>query len=249
MHITGSPDGGPVRPGLGMTDMATGLYTHGAIMAALYSRERTGESQRISASLFETQISLLINVGADWLNRGVDGKRYGAAHPSIVPYNTWECSDGQWLTVAANNDRQFHILCERVGRPELIKDERFKTNAKRVEHRSLMDEVFEEAFRSKSCEGWLRMLEGSGLAHGPVNTIQNAFEHPQTQARGMVRPVDWDAVRSGDWQSIGPAVEFEKTKATIKSTPPTLGEHTNVVLREVGYANEKIEDLRRRCIV
>lgn len=249
MHITGSPEGGPVRPGLGMTDMATGLYTHGAIMAALYSRDRTGEGQYISASLFETQISLLINVGADWLNRGVEGKRYGAAHPSIVPYNTWRCKDGQWLTVAANNDRQFRTLCERVGRPELAEDERYATNANRVEHRALMDEVFEGAFRSKTCEEWLRELDGSGLAHGPVNTIQKAFDHPQTKARDMVRPVEWDAVRSGQWQSIGPAVKFEKTRAATESRPPTLGEHTEEVLRGLGYPYAKIEDLRRRSIV
>lgn len=93
MHITGHPEGAPVRPGLGMTDMSTGLYAHGAIMAALWSREHTGKGQKISASLFETQMALLINVGANWLNLGIEGKRYGAAHPSIVPYNTWRCKD------------------------------------------------------------------------------------------------------------------------------------------------------------
>lgn len=249
MHITGHPDGGPVRPGLGMTDMSTGLYTHGAIMAALYSRDRTGKGQHISSSLFETQISLLINVGANWLNRGVEGQRYGAAHPSIVPYNTWKCRDGLWLTVAANNNRQFRVLCEKINRPELADDNRFATNALRVEHRSLMDEIFDAAFGSKSCEEWLRVLDGSGLAHGPVNTIRKAFEHPQTQARDMVQSVEWEATRSGEWKSIGPPVKFEKTRAEISSRPPLLGEHTEEVLLGLRYSEDKIDTLREKGVV
>lgn len=249
MHITGHSDGSPVRPGLGMTDMATGLYTHGAIMAALYSRDRTGEGQHISSSLFETQISLLINIGANWINRGVEGKRYGAAHPSIVPYNTWECKDGLWLAVAANNDRQFRTLCERLQFSDLPNDERFATNAKRVEHRPLMDEIFDKAFRTKTSEEWLEVLDGSGLAFGRVNTIEKAFEHPQTQARDMVQAMEFDAVQSGLWQSIGPPVKFEKTKAAINARPPLLGEHTNEILASLGYSGKKVEDLRKRGVV
>lgn len=249
MHVTGHPDGAPVRPGLGMTDMASGLYAHGAVMAALYSRDRTGQGQHISASLFETQISLLINVGANWLNRGVEGKRYGAAHPSIVPYNTWECKDGQWLAVAANNDRQFRILCERLGCFDLLDDERFTTNAKRVEHRPLMDEIFDTKFRAKSSEEWLKVLDGSGLAFGSVNTIQKAFEHPQTRAREMIQPVEWEAMVNGLWQSIGPPVKFEKTKAALRSRPPLLGEHRDEILGELGYSQDKIDGLKQRNIV
>jgi succinate--hydroxymethylglutarate CoA-transferase len=249
MHITGHADGPPVRPGLGMTDMATGLYTHGAITAALYSRDRTGQGQHISSSLFETQISLLINIGANWLNRGVEGKRYGAAHPSIVPYNTWECKDGLWLTVAANNDRQFKTLCERLRCFDLLDDERFTTNAKRVEHRLLMDDILDTKFKAKSSEEWLRVLDGSGLAFGSVNTIQKAFEHPQTVARDMIQPMEWDAVHSGCWKSIGPPVKFEKSKTAIKSRPPLLGENTVEVLEELGYSKERIEELQQCRIV
>jgi succinate---hydroxymethylglutarate CoA-transferase len=249
MHVTGHPDGSPVRPGLGMTDMATGLYTHGAIVSALYSRDRTGQGQHISSSLFETQISLLINIGANWLNRGVEGKRYGAAHPSIVPYNTWECKDGHWLAVAANNDRQFRILCERLRCFDLLDDERFATNAQRVENRLLMDDILDAKFKAKSSEEWLKVLDGSGLAFGSVNTIQKAFEHPQTQARDMVQPMEWAAVQSGLWQSIGPPVKFEKTKAAIDSRPPLLGEHTEEILGEIDYSKGKIEDLQQRNIV
>ena len=249
MHVTGHPDGPPVRPGLGMTDMATGLYTHGAIVSALYSRDRTGKGQHISSSLFETQISLLINIGANWLNRGVEGQRYGAAHPSIVPYNTWRCKDGQWLAVAANNDRQFRTLCGRLGRSDLVEDERFTTNAMRVEHRSLMDEIFDTAFASKSSGEWLRILDGSGLAHGSVNTIQKAFEHPQTQARGMVQGLEWEAVKSNEWKAIGAPVKFEKTQARVGPRPPLLGEHTGEILTGLGYSVSEIAEFRRRGVV
>ncbi|KAK5110540.1 hypothetical protein LTR62_005732 [Meristemomyces frigidus] len=246
MHITGHPDGGPVRPGLGMTDMSTGLYMHGAILAALYNREKTGRGQQISASLFETQLSLLINIGANWLNMGVDGKRYGAAHPSIVPYNTWRCEDGVWLALAANNDRQFRKLCSVIERDDLPEDERFATNARRVEHRPLVDEILDAVFASKTSKEWLRVLDGSGLAHGPVNSIQKAFEHPQAGAREMKQTMVWDAVESGEWQAIGPAVKFGETKAAIRQRPPMLGEHTCAVLEEAGYSEEEIELLREK---
>jgi len=244
MHITGYPDGGPVRPGLGMTDMSTGLYTHGAVMAALYSREKTGRGQHISASLFETQLSLLINIGANWLNMGRDGQRYGAAHPSCVPYNTWRCKDGIWLALAANNDRQFKSLCQRIGREEWIEDPRFQTNALRVENRSAMDGVLEETFASRTSEEWLKAFDGAGLAHGPVNTIQKAFEHPQTVARDMMKPVEWDALVSGQWKAIGVPVKFSDTKGAIRSKPPTLGEDTDDVLADAGYSRNEIARLR-----
>jgi len=249
MHITGYPDSGPVRPGLGMTDMSTGLYTHGAVLAALYHREKSGKGQYISSSLFETQISLLINIGANWLNMGVEGERYGAAHPSIVPYNTWKCKDGIWLALAANNDRQYKTLCRLISRTDLADDERFATNAQRVEHRPLMDHVFDNIFATKTSEEWMKVLDGSGLAHGPVNTIQKAFEHPQTAAREMVQAMEWDALASEEWKGIGPPVKFSETKAAIRRRPPKLGEDTVAVLTEAGYGESEIQALLDKGVV
>ncbi|GAB1738355.1 hypothetical protein NU219Hw_g3166t1 [Hortaea werneckii] len=249
MHITGHPDGGPVRPGLGMTDMSTGLYMHGAIMAALYHREKSGKGQHISASLFETQISLLINIGANWLNMGRDGQRYGAAHPSIVPYNTWRCKDGVWLALAANNDRQFRTLCQRIDREDLSRDDRFTTNAQRVEHRADMDGILDSIFASKTSREWIEVLDGSGLAHGPVNSIEKAFEHPQTAARNMIQPMEWDAVSTGEWKGIGVPVKFSETQGSVRRRPPTLSEHTEEILAEVGYTAQDIESLRGKGVV
>ncbi|KAI7182375.1 formyl-coenzyme A transferase [Hortaea werneckii] len=249
MHVTGHPDGGPVRPGLGMTDMSTGLYMHGAIMAALYHREKSGRGQHISASLFETQISLLINIGANWLNMRRDGQRYGAAHPSIVPYNTWRCKEGVWLALAANNDRQFRNLCQRIDREDLSRDERFATNAQRVENREDMDRMFDSIFSSKTSREWMKVLDGSGLAHGPVNSIQKAFEHPQTAARNMIQPMEWDAVATGEWKGIGVPVKFSETEGSVRQRPPTLSEHSDEILAGIGYTAQDIENLRGKGVV
>lgn len=240
MQVTGHPGAPPIRAGLGMTDMATGLYTHGAIMGALYSREQTGRGQYISSSLFETQISMLINVGVNWLNRGLEGQKHGAAHPSAVPYNAWECKNGIWMVVAANSEQQYQILCHKMGRPELIEDERFKTNALRVENRREMDRILAEVFITKTSDEWLAVFDGSGLAHGPVNTIERAFEHPQIAGRDMIMPFEWDALEDGTWKGIGPAVKFSETKAGVQRMPPRLGEHTKEVLESAGMSAEEI---------
>jgi succinate---hydroxymethylglutarate CoA-transferase len=240
MQVTGHPGAPPIRAGLGMTDMATGLYTHGAIMGALYSREKTGRGQHISASLFESQVSMLINVGVNWLNRGIEGQRHGAAHPSAVPYNAWRCKNDIWMVVAANSEQQYQILCRKIDRRELIEDERFKTNALRVENRKAIDDILADIFVTKTSDEWLKVFDGSGLAHGPVNTIQRAFEHPQIEGRDMVLPLEWDALESGSWKGIGPAVKFSETKAEVTRMPPRLGEHTSEVLKEAGYTVEDI---------
>ena len=249
MHITGHADGPPVRPGLGMTDMSKGLYAHGAILAALYARHRTGRGQKIEASLFETQLSLLINVGNAWLNMGQEGKRYGAAHPSIVPYNTYQTKNGEYLALAANTDRQYQILCERLGKMELARDERFKTNQLRVENREVVDGMLDDTFKTKTIEEWLVVLDGSRLAHGPVNSIQKAFEHPQTQARHMVQSLACDELVGGELKAIGVPVKFSETQGSNRSGPPLLGQHTGEVLGGMGYTDDEIARLREQDVI
>ena len=245
MQVTGHPGAPPIRAGLGMLDMSTGLYTHGAIMGALYRREKTGRGQYISASLFETQMSMLINVGVNWLNRGIEGQRHGAAHPSAVPYNAWRCKNDIWMVVAANSEQQYQILCKRIGRPELIEDERFKLNALRVQHRSEMEQILTDIFLTKTSDEWLEVFDGSGLAHGPVNTIERAFAHPQTQPRDMILPLEWDALARGEWKAVGPAVKFSESKTSVRRMPPVLGEHTEDVLKDAGHSEQELQQMRR----
>jgi len=249
MHITGFPDGPPIRPGLGMTDMSTGLLTHGAILAALYARQNTGRGQYISASLFETQLALLTNVGTTWLNTGLEGKRWGAAHPSIVPYNTYQTKEGAWLALGANNDRQFRVLCQRLERTEWATDKRYSTNAARVEEREAVDSMVGELIRQKTTQEWMQVLHGSGLAHGPVNTIGAALQHPQAEAREMVQEVACESWDGEVLKVIGPAVKLSETPARIRRRAPALGEHIEEVLREAGYSAEDVRTLRKDGVV
>ena len=233
LHITGERERGPVRPGIGLTDMSTGLYMHGAIMAALYARERTGEGQRIDGSLFETQVALLSNVALSWLNLGIEAERWGAQHPSIVPYDAFKTKDLHFVC-GATNDKQFAKLVDILGQPELAQDERFSTNGDRVTNRDVLSPILSELFASKSTEEWVVAFEGSGLPYAPINTMERVFDHPQTEARDMVTQVDLPAAASGQIKLLGPAIKFSDTKATIRSVPPLHGEHTNEVLRDMG---------------
>lgn len=241
MHITGEAGRAPVRPGLGMVDMATGLYMHGAILAALRERDQTGRGQKIDASLFETQISLLINVGMNWLNLGLEGQRYGAAHPSIVPYNTFQTADG-WLALGANNDRQWKALCERLGRRDWAENKQFDSNPKRVENREGIERDLEHILKQKTNKEWCEILEGSGLPYGPVNSIEDAFAHPQIEPRSMIQSRQMESF-GGMLNMIGPAVKFSGSGANIRSSAPILGQDTKRIMDELGYSEREIAQL------
>ena len=245
MHCTGHPDSPPVRAAFGMTDMSTGLFAHGAIMAALLERSRSGKGQHISASLWETQLAMTVNVGGNWINRGVEGGRYGAAHPSAVPYNAWACEDGVHIVVAANSDKQYAKLCTRLEREDLISDARFETNALRVKNRKAIDDILASIFATKTSDEWLKILSGSGLAHGPVNTIERAFRHPQIEPRRMVEAVEWEAAEGGEWKTLGVPVKFSQTRGEVRGPPSLVGEHTEEVLREAGFDGDEIERMRK----
>ncbi|KAJ4248448.1 hypothetical protein NW762_012785 [Fusarium torreyae] len=248
LHVTGEHSGPPVRPGIGMIDMATGLYIHGAILAALHARSKDGKGQRVDASLFETQISLLTNVGLSWLNLGIEAKRWGCQHPSIVPYDAFKTKD-LYLVCGATNDAQFEKLCKLVGLESLAKDERFSTNASRVENRDLMTPIFNSVFKTRSTSDWLQTFEDTGLPFAPINNMERTFSHPQAQARDMIKEVSLDAAKTGHIRLIGPAVKFSETKARIRSVPPRLGQHTSEVLAELGIGEEEANQLREDKII
>jgi succinate--hydroxymethylglutarate CoA-transferase len=182
--------------------MATGLYTHGAILAALHARDRKGVGQRVDASLFETQISLLTNVGLSWLNLGIEAERWGCQHPSIVPYNAFKTRD-LYLVCGATNDKQFVKFCNLLGVGSLPQDERFKTNALRVEHRDTLNPIFDSIFATKTTAEWEATFEGSGLAYAPINNMERTFAHPQAKARDMIEPIPFDVADSGQINVIG----------------------------------------------
>jgi succinate--hydroxymethylglutarate CoA-transferase len=202
LHITGERDGNPTKPGVGLTDMCTGLYLHGAILAALLGRQATGMGQKIDASLFETQISLLANVAMTWLNLGQEAQRWGTAHPSIVPYEAFKTRDS-FLVIGAVNNHQFSKLCDLLGNGELAKDPRFVDNDSRVNNRKELKVVFDGLFASKTTKEWLNTFEGSGMPYGPINNMQQVFSHPQTEARHMIETVDYEQAVSGTLKLLG----------------------------------------------
>lgn len=202
LHLTGTRNGPPVRPGLGLTDMSTGLFLHGAVLAALYAREKTGRGQKIETSLFEAQVALLINVGMSWLNLGIEAERWGCQHPNVVPYDAFKTKD-LYFVCGATNDKQFKILCQLLRLEDLVDDARFKTNSDRVEHRDELFPLLNEVFAQKSTDEWIAAFEGSGMPYAPINTLQRVFDHPQIKARDMVQEMDFEATTSGKIKVIG----------------------------------------------
>ncbi|WPH03786.1 Hypothetical protein R9X50_00666900 [Acrodontium crateriforme] len=248
LHLTGERGGRPVRPGLGLTDICTGLYMHGAIVSALYARERAGYGQHISGSLFETQVSLLTNVALSWLNMGVEAERWGAQHPSVVPYDAFKTKD-LYFVCGATNDEQFAKLVEVLGAPEMIQDERFSTNPRRVSNREELFKLLNELFATKTTDEWLAEFEGSGMPYAPINTMEKVFNHPQTEATEMVMEMPFKAAKGGKISILGPAIKFSKTKTSIRSRPPLHGEHTGEVLKELGVSAAEQDKLRKLGVI
>lgn len=252
MHITGPEGGDPCKIGVAMTDLSTGLYCHGAIMTALFERFRTDRGQRIECSLLETQVASLVNVASAYLNGGVESRRMGTSHGSIVPYQAFGTADGH-IVVAAMNDDQFSRLCTRLKLPELPIDPRFVTNPLRVANREDLLPLLQERFVQHTTTEWMEILDGSGLACGPTNTIAQVFEDPQVLHRNMVMELNHPT--AGTLRLPGKPVKtaqgHEEPSTPLASTrpPPLLGEHTSEVLVELGYSDKEVHSLLANGVV
>ena len=247
MSITGPEEGEPYKVGVAIADITAGLFATTAILAALHERERSGRGQYIDVALLDAQVAWLANVAHNYLATGEPPARYGNAHPSIVPYETFATADGR-IAVGMGTDGQYRKFCVAAGRPDLAEDERFRTNAGRVEHRQVLIPLLQELFRARSSADWLEMLAALGVPAGPINDVAAALEDPQVQARGMVQRVEH--ATEGTIQVLGPVAKFSRTPATVRSAPPPLGHHTDAVLRDVlGYDTAQIAKLRAAKII
>ena len=230
MSITGIPDGepggGPMRAGVAIADLFTGMYTCSAILAALYGRERTGEGVHIDLALFDTQLAILANQAENALISGKDPPRQGNTHPNIVPYQPFDAAD-QPIIIAVGNDRQFARLAEICGHPEWTSEERFASNGARVAHRTEMVDLVGNTIRQKPAAQWLEQLGAAGIPAGPINTITQALADVQAQHRQMVRMIAGVPV-------IGSPVRLDGERADSDLPPPRLGEHTDAVLANLG---------------
>lgn len=247
MHITGEPNGPPCKVGVAATDIATGLYAHGAIMAALLSRQQTGKGVWIDCNLFESQIAGLANIASNYLIAGQEAGRHGTSHPSIVPYQVFPCKDG-YLMIGAGNDKQFSLLASKIlKRPELISDSRFSSNAARVANRTELVKIITDALMEHNRDHWLKEFDGLGVPFGPINNIRQTFEHPQAVARGMTVSVEHP--RAGKIKMVAPAVTYNGERMPVNRPPPYLSQHTDEVLRELEYDDSQIQQLRKDRIV
>lgn len=247
LHITGPKDGEPVKVGVAMTDMATGLYAHGAIMAALIKRIRTGRGQKIDCNLLSTQVATLINIGSNYLIGGKEASRWGTAHESIVPYEAFPTKDG-YFTLGAGSDAQFKHLCALIDLPELANDRKFLTNKDRVKNRKELIDILRKEFICKTNKEWSEKFDNASFPNGPVNDLKRTFEDRHVKAIELVKEVDH--LTAGKIRVVGPPVGYSGGGNEIRIPPPALGEHTNEVLREVlSYGKQKIEFLRRNNVV
>ena len=246
MSITGPADGEPYKVGVAIVDVTAGLYAANAIQAALHYKEKTGKGQKVEVSLFESQIAWLINVASAYLVSGEPPRRYGNAHPNIVPYETFPTADG-YIAAGAGNDAQFARFCKVLGLEDLPDDPRFRTNADRVNNRHVLIPLLRERFRTRTTEEWIAALEAASIPCAPINTLDRVFAHPQTRARNMLVEVEHPTI--GQLKMVGLPYKLSGTPLGIYRHPPLLGEHTDEVLDELGYSPAEIEDLRARGII
>jgi crotonobetainyl-CoA:carnitine CoA-transferase CaiB-like acyl-CoA transferase len=251
MSITGErddlPGGGPQRVGVPIVDIMTGMYASIAVCAAIAHRAETGVGQHLDLALLDTQVAFLANQAMNYLATGEVPGRLGNAHPNIVPYQTFNTSDGA-IILACGNDNLFKKFCEVAKCEALAQDERFVTNGKRVENRAALTEFLNDIFSKRTTRDWVEALENAGVPNGPINNIAQVFEEPQVIARGV--KIELDHATAGRIPLVASPMRFSATPIEHEAPPPTLGQHTEEILRDVlALDGEAIEKLRKSKIV
>ena len=227
MSITGDEKSGPQKVGIAITDVVTGLYAAIGIQAALLEREKSGLGQKIDLSLYDSAVSVLINIGSNYLMSGQIPERLGNQHANIVPYQTFPTADGE-MVIAVGNDQQFKNLCIILEQPELAEDERFRTNPNRVKNRKTLVPILEEKIRKKTTEYWLPLLREKNIPCGPIQNVEEVTKDPQLKARGMF--IETTHPTAGKIKMIGSPIKLSRTPVTLRYHPPNPGEHNDEIL-------------------
>jgi len=250
MSVTGEPDevpgGGPQRAGVPVADIITGMYASIAICAAIANRAETGKGQHLDLALLDSQIALMSYQNTNYFATGKPPARIGNLHPNIVPYQPFKTSDGS-VILACGNDNLFRKFCDVAGCTALTGDPRFATNGKRVENRAEMTRLLQEIFAKRTTRDWVESLEAAGVPNGPINNIAQVFEEPQVKARNI--KIELDHPIAGKMPLVASPMRFSGTPIEHTMAPPTLGQHTEDVLRSLGKSESELARLRADGIV
>ena len=247
MSVTGDAQGEPMRAGVPVADIITGMYASIAICAAIAHRAQTGVGQQLDLALLDSQIALLAYQNTNYFATGKPPRRIGNLHPNIVPYQPFRTADGE-VIIACGNDNLYRKFCEAAGCPELAGDARFATNGKRVENRAELTRLLQGIFAQRSTRDWLELLEGAGVPNGPINDVAQVFAEPQVKARGV--RVELDHPAAGKLPTVASPMRFSGTPLEHQLAPPLLGQHTEEILRErLGRSAAQIAALRAEGVI
>ncbi|WP_120970163.1 CaiB/BaiF CoA-transferase family protein [Comamonas sp. lk] len=248
-HADGEPGGGPLRVGVAVIDVFTGLYASNAILAALNARHHSGQGQYIDMALLDVSMAVLANQASGFLATDKTPGRAGNIHPSLAPYQDFVTQDGN-VMLAIGNDGQFARFCAAIGHQDWALDTRFATNTARVHHRAELLERMQPVMLTRSTTAWIALLEDKAVPCGPINTIAEAFEDPQVKARGILKSLPRSA---GDGiasiATVANPMRLSGTPVTYRSAPPALGQHTDEILREFGLGTDAIAQLHQQGVV
>ena len=247
MSITGTAESGPLKVGVAIIDLVAGLMLGKAIVAALYAREKIGVGQKVDTSLLEAEVASLINAGSNYLISGKIPGRWGNAHPTIVPYQSFQTADG-FLVIGVASEGIWKRFSAAIGKAELADDPRFLKNADRVEHRQELIAILAAIFKSGSTEYWLSVLNKGDVPCAPVQTINQVFSAPQVLHREMLVTVEHPT--AGTLKMAGVPVKFSTTPAAVRMPPPLLGQHNDEVLSSwLGMNSAEIDQLKKASVI
>ncbi|MBL4911322.1 MAG: CoA transferase [Alteromonadaceae bacterium] len=247
MSITGDIDGEPMKVGVAVVDLMTGLYASNAILAALFARTHTNKGQYIDIALLDVQVAMLANQGMNYLVSGDNPQRQGNGHPNIVPYQTFATNDGRFI-LAVGNDQQFEKFCQVANCSELAQDERFVSNQQRVKNRGVLIPLLAKILAVKTTQSWLNLLADIGVPCGAVNTIEQALKHPQILHRAMVKQLK---NKNGELvPTIASPINLSATPLRYDTAAPNLGQETKSLLQQkLAYTDKQIMELQQQKII
>ncbi len=246
MSVTGFEGSPPVRVGIPIADLLTGLFGAYGILAALQARERTGRGQVVNTSLLESMVGMLSFQAVRYLNGGGVPPPAGNHHPINAPYGVYRTRDG-YITLGATGDKRWRTFCHLLGAPEWIDDPRFATNGARHENRYVLAEVIEEKLGAHTSDEWEQIFNANGIPCGPIYAMDQALEHPQVRHRQMV--VERDHPTMGTVRLLGLPVKLSQTPGVVDRVPPLLGQHTDEILREIGFGDADLTRLRELKVI